>query len=108
MRVIWCSAFLLGVAVFAPLESLVLCVDYYNASFPVSACHSRKNYCCCSNLLLRPRRWQTLHSKEQECSGYADASNCYNCSGANYCLLLLLPLLLAVSASLHQPTSLQH
>jgi hypothetical protein len=35
MGLIWCSAFLLGVAVFAPLESLVLCVDYYNASFPV-------------------------------------------------------------------------
>jgi hypothetical protein len=35
MGLIWCSAFLLGVTVFAPLESLILCVDYYNASFPV-------------------------------------------------------------------------
>jgi hypothetical protein len=37
MRVTWWSLFLLGVSVFAPLEALVLCVDYYNESFPVSS-----------------------------------------------------------------------
>uniref|UniRef100_A0A383W6Q7 Uncharacterized protein n=1 Tax=Tetradesmus obliquus TaxID=3088 RepID=A0A383W6Q7_TETOB len=31
---LWPASFLLGIAVFAPLEALVLCIDYYSESFP--------------------------------------------------------------------------
>jgi hypothetical protein len=38
-RLLWPASFLLGIAVFAPLEALVLCIDYYSESFPVSGAH---------------------------------------------------------------------
>jgi hypothetical protein len=33
---LWPASFVLGIAVFAPLEALILCIDYYSESFPMS------------------------------------------------------------------------
>jgi hypothetical protein len=33
---LWPASFLLGIAVFAPLEALILCIDYYDETFPVN------------------------------------------------------------------------